>query len=160
MKRTTILFLVMALGTMLSTSLKAQDLQVYSITGSAKSIKGKTSTQIAPRQILTMQTLVDLGDGAKLVLIDESAKKQYTLSAKGKYSIEKLISLSRNSTKSISEMYLAYLKKQISGKGVLTSQTAVDDTFASIERETNDSVFIVAPADTLIIPTDSISIQQ
>lgn len=155
MKRNIILLLMIAFGTMLSTTLKAQELQVYSVTGTVKSIKGKTSTSISPRQILTMQTVVNMGAGAKLVLIDESAKKQYTLSATGTFSVEKLIALSKNSTKSLSDMYLAYLKKQISGKGVLTSQTAIDDTFASIERETIDSVFTIVP-DTITIPNDSI----
>lgn len=156
MKRNTILLFVMALGTMLSTTtLRAQDLQVYSVTGAAKIIDGKKSKEISPRQILTMHTVVNLGSGSRLVLIDESAKKQYTLSAMGTFSIEKLIAQSQNSTKSLSDKYMAYLMKQISGKGVLTSKTAVDDTFASIERETSDSIFTIAP-DTLSVPNDTI----
>lgn len=155
MRRNTILFIVIALSTMLSSAtLKAQDLQVYSVSGNAQTVEGKKSKEISPRQILTMQTVVNLGSGARLVLIDEKAKKQYTLSAVGTFSIEKLIAQSQNSTKSLSDKYMAYLMKQISGKGVLTSKTAVDDTFASIERETNDSIFTIAP-DTLTIQNNS-----
>lgn len=155
MRRNTILFIAIALSAMLSSAtLKAQDLQVYSVSGNAQTVEGKKSKEISPRQILTMQTVVNLGSGARLVLIDEKAKKQYTLSAVGTFSIEKLIAQSQNSTKSLSDKYMAYLMKQISGKGVLTSKTAVDDTFASIERETNDSIFIIAP-DTLTIQNNS-----
>lgn len=155
MKRYIVILLAMALGTMLSSTLKAQELQVYSVSGAVKMIQGKTSTQISPRQTLTMETVVNCSAGSRLVLIDESAKKQYTLSATGTFSIAKLIAQSQNSTKSLSDKYMAYLMKQISGKGVLTSKTAIDDTFASIERETNDSTFIVTP-DVLTNPNDTI----
>ena len=119
------------------------------MTGNAKLVRGKSSSTIAIRQKLNNESIVSLSAGDKIVLIDQRAKKQYTLSAKGTFSVEKLIANSNNSVKSLSDMYLSYLMKQINGKGVLTSKTAVDDTFASIERETPDSVFSDVPAATL-----------
>lgn len=141
MKRYYFLFMMWKAGTLFFT-LHAQDLLVYSVTGTAKVVKGKSSSAILPRQKLKKETIVNLGNGARLILIDQEAKKQYTLSATGTYSIDKLIAKSQNSIKSLSSMYLSYLMKQINGKGVLTSKTAIDDTFASIERDAKDSLFI------------------
>ena len=141
MKRYYFLFMMWMAGTLFFT-LHAQDLLVYSVTGTAKVVKGKSSSAILPRQKLKKETIVNLGNGARLILIDQEAKKQYTLSATGTYSIYKLIAKSQNSIKSLSSMYLSYLMKQINGKGVLTSKTAIDDTFASIERDAKDSLFI------------------
>lgn len=141
MKRYYFLFMMWMAGTLFFT-LHAQDLLVYSVTGTAKVVKGKSSSAILPRQKLKKETIVNLGNGARLILIDQEAKKQYTLSATGTYSIDKLIAKSQNSIKSLSSIYLSYLMKQINGKGVLTSKTAIDDTFASIERDAKDSLFI------------------
>ena len=140
MKHIQFILFLMIVGSSFS-SVKAQDLIVYSVTGTAKVVKGKTSSAISPRQKLNMESIVNFGKGAKLVLIDQQAQKQYTLSAAGTYTVEKLIAQSKNSVKSLSAMYLTYLMKQINGTGVLTSKTAVDDTFASIERGSKDSLF-------------------
>lgn len=139
MKRYSFIIFLLMVESLFAT-VQAQELIVYSVTGTAKVIKGKSSSIITPRQKIKMETVVNFGKGAKLVLIDQQMKKQYTLTATGTYTVEKLIAQSKNSVKSLSAMYLSYLMKQINGTGVLTSKTAVDDTFASIERG-NDSVF-------------------
>jgi hypothetical protein len=140
MKRLQFIILLLMVEALFS-SIKAQDLIVYSVTGTAKIITSKSSITITPRQKLDMETIINFGTGSKLVLIDLQTRKQYTLSATGTYTVEKLIAQSKNSVKSLSAMYLTYLMKQINGTGVLTSKTAVDDTFASIERGTSDSLF-------------------
>lgn len=142
MKRIHTLFLILAMGALTST-LNAQELLVYSVTGTVKLVKGKSSAPVALRQKLNNESVVNFKAGSKLVLIDQQAKKQYTLSATGTYSVGKLIAKSQNSVKNLSDMYLSYLMKQINGKGVLTSKTAIDDTYASIERG-QDSLFSVA----------------
>lgn len=142
MKRIHTLFLILAMGALTST-LSAQELLVYSVTGTVKLVKGKSSAPVALRQKLNNESVVNFKAGSKLVLIDQQAKKQYTLSATGTYSVGKLIAKSQNSVKNLSDMYLSYLMKQINGKGVLTSKTAIDDTYASIERG-QDSLFSVA----------------
>ena len=154
MKRYYILFLLLMVGT-LFTTLHAQDLLVYSVTGTAKVVKGKHSFVIAPRQKLSKETVVNLTKGSKLVLIDPEAKKQYTLSEVGTYSIEKLIATSQKSIKDLSDMYLSYLMKQINGKGVLTSKTAIDDTFASIERNSKDSILADSVKSGAILSNDN-----
>ena len=138
MKRNILILLLSLFGT----ASQAQDLYVYSIIGSIKEVKGKISAELTVRQTLTPQSVVNLSGGSKLVLVDPKNSKQYTLSAPGTYTVEKLIAKSKNSTKDLTKMYLSYLMKQISGKGVLTSQKAVDGGYASIERETDDSLFI------------------
>ena len=153
MKRYYFLFVMWMAGTLFFT-LHAQDLLVYSVTGTAKVVKGKSSSAILPRQKLKKETIVNLGTGARLILIDQEAKKQYTLSATGTYSIEKLIAKSQKSIKDLSDMYLSYLMKQINGKGVLTSKTAIDDTFASIERNASDSIIADSVSSNTIISND------
>ncbi len=138
MKRNIFILLMLLLGT----TCRAQDLYVYSIIGTVKEVKGKISSEITVRQVLTPQSVVNFANGSKLVLVDPQNSKQYTLTASGTYTIEKLIAKLKNSTKNLTKMYLTYLMKQISGKGVLTSQKAVDGGYASIERETDDSLFI------------------
>ena len=39
-------------------------------------------------------------------------------------------------------MYLSYMMKQIQGKGVLTSQRAINDVGGAIERGSEDSLFV------------------
>ncbi|MBQ9363346.1 MAG: hypothetical protein IJT97_08025 [Bacteroidaceae bacterium] len=138
MKRNILILILMLLGT----ASRAQDLYVYSIIGTVKEVKGKISAELTVRQTLTPQSVVNFTTGSKLVLVDPKNSKQYTLSASGTYVVEKLIAKSKNSTKDLTKMYLSYLMKQISGKGVLTSQKAVDGGYASIEREFDDSLFI------------------
>ena len=139
MKRHLLMLALMLLST---AAMQAQDLYIYSIIGIAKEVKGKISAELTVRQTLTPKSVIHLTQGSKLVLVDPKNSKQYTLSSQGTYTVEKLIAKSKNSTKELTKMYLAYLMKQISGKGVLTSQKAVDGGYASIERETDDSLFI------------------
>lgn len=138
MKRNIFILFMLLLGT----ACQAQDLYVYSIIGTVKEVRGKISAELTVRQVLTPTSVVNFASGSKLVLVDPQNSKQYTLTASGTYTVEKLIAKSKNSTKDLTKMYLSYLMKQISGKGVLTSQKAVDGGYASIERETDDSLFI------------------
>jgi hypothetical protein len=138
MKRNIFILFMLLFGT----ACQAQDMYVYSIIGTVKEVKGKISAELTVRQVLTPTSVVNFASGSKLVLVDPQNSKQYTLTASGTYTVEKLIAKSKNSTKDLTKMYLSYLMKQISGKGVLTSQKAVDGGYASIERETDDSLFI------------------
>lgn len=141
MKRLSILFMLMLTASI--ATVKAQDLYVYSVSGSVNEVKGKISSAINVRQSLTMKSVVTLKAGSKLVLVDQKNSKQYTLTAAGTNSVQNLIAKSKDSTKSLTKMYLSYLMKQIAGKGVLTSQKAVDGGYASIERDVDeDSLFV------------------
>jgi len=123
-------------------TISSQDLYVYSLIGVVKEVKGRVAAEVSVRQILTMKSVLNMGKGSQIVLIDPENSKQYTLSGNGTSSVQRMIARQNKSTKDLKKMYLSYLMKQLSGKGVLTSRKAVDGGYASIEREMNDSVFI------------------
>lgn len=141
MKKKLIALCLFLIGS-LSSTICAQDLYVYSITGKVKEVKGRMSAELNVRQTVTMKSVLNMAKGSQIVLIDPENKKQYTLSSVGTSSVQRLIARSDKSTKDLKDMYLAFLMKQLSGKGVLTSQKAVDGGYASIERDMDDSVFI------------------
>ena len=126
----------------LSCTASAQDLYVYSILGKVKEVKGKVSAELNVRQTLTMKSVINMTKGSQIVLIDPDNSKQYTLTGVGTSSVQRLIARSDKSTKELKKMYLDFLMKQLSGKGVLTSQKAVDGGYASIERSMSDSIII------------------
>ena len=126
----------------LSGTASAQDLYVYSILGKVKEVKGKVSAELNVRQTLTMKSVINMTKGSQIVLIDPDNSKQYTLTGVGTSSVQRLIARSDKSTKELKKMYLDFLMKQLSGKGVLTSQKAVDGGYASIERSMSDSIII------------------
>lgn len=141
MKKELIALCLFIIGS-LSSAVYAQDLYVYSIVGKVKEVKGRVSAELNVRQTLTMKSVLNMTKGSEIVLIDPENSKQYTLSGIGTSSVQRMIARSDKSTKDLKKMYLDFLMKQLSGKGVLTSQKAVDGGYASIERDMDDSVFI------------------
>lgn len=141
MKKELIALCLFIIGS-LSSTVYAQDLYVYSIVGKVKEVKGRVSAELNVRQTLTMKSVLNMTKGSEIVLIDPENSKQYTLSGIGTSSVQRMIARSDKSTKDLKKMYLEFLMKQLSGKGVLTSQKAVDGGYASIERDMDDSVFI------------------
>lgn len=139
MKRLLVLFLLVSSVTIAA---QAQDLYVYSMIGRIQVVKGKVHSDVSVRQALTMETVLSIEKGAKVVVVDKTQSKQYTFTTPGVFTVEKLISKDGNSTKDLSKAYLSYVMKQISGNGVLTSQKAVDGGYASIERDADDSLFV------------------
>ncbi len=141
MKRKTILFGLLAMSSLFC-KVSAQDLYVYSIVGQVKEVKGRVSADLNVRQTVTMKSVLNMKKGSQIVLIDPENSKQYTLSGVGTSSVQRMIARSDKSTKDLKKMYLDFLMKQLSGKGVLTSQKAVDGGYASIERDMSDSILI------------------
>lgn len=140
--KTKLIALCLILIGSLSGIASAQDLYVYSILGKVKEVKGKVSAELNVRQTLTMKSVINMTKGSQIVLIDPDNSKQYTLTGVGTSSVQRLIARSDKSTKELKKMYLDFLMKQLSGKGVLTSQKAVDGGYASIERSMSDSIII------------------
>lgn len=141
MKRN-VLLLSLLVASSLFCTLRAQDLYVYSIIGQVKEVKGRVSAELNVRQTVTMKSVLNMKKGSQIVLIDPENSKQYTLSGVGTSSVQRMIARSDKSTKDLKKMYLDFLMKQLSGKGVLTSQKAVDGGYASIERDMNDSILL------------------
>ena len=64
----------------LSSTICAQDLYVYSITGKVKEVKGRMSAELNVRQTVTMKSVLNMAKGSQIVLIDPENKKQYARS--------------------------------------------------------------------------------
>ncbi len=118
------------------------DYYVYSVIGDAKEVKGKIAAELNVRQSLFKNSVITIAKNSKLVLIDPENSKQYTISTPGTSTVERMIGKTGNSTKDLTKMYLSYMMKQIQGKGVLTSQRAINDVGGAIERDLEDSLFI------------------
>lgn len=118
------------------------DYYVYSIIGVVKEVKGRISSELSVRQSLFKSSVITIGKNSQLVIIDPANSKQHTLSTPGTSTIARMIGKSSNSTKDLTKMYLSYMMKQIQGKGVLTSQRAINDVGGAIERDTEDSLFV------------------
>lgn len=136
-----LLFVLMLIASAFSMEAYAQKLYVYETVGEVKLVKGKVASAITVRQELTMKSVINLKKGSRLVLIDTTDNKQYTLSTAGTASVEDIIAKSSKSIKQLNAAYMKFIMKQINGNGVLTSTKAVDGGYASIERgdSTDDS---------------------
>ena len=118
------------------------DYYVYSIIGVVKEVKGRISSELSVRQSLFKSSVITIGKNSQLVIIDPANSKQHTLSTPGTSTIARMIGKSSTSPKDLTKMYLSYMMKQIQGKGVLTSQRAINDVGGAIERDTEDSLFV------------------
>lgn len=135
------LFLILALLFVTTTVTHAQQYKVYSVKGTVKLINGKKIDDVKTDMNLAPASIVKIGNGSELVIIDTTSKKQYTCKQAGTTSVEKLISAATTSTKQLTAMYFTYLLNQITSKAG-TGKYA-DDVTASLERTTNDSVFSI-----------------
>lgn len=117
----------------LQASLSAQTLTVYHVVGKVTQHAEGKSTPLAMNAKVTRQTEVNVPYGGKLELIDESASERITLKKPGRGTIQSLINSNDNSVAKLSGSYVAYVKKQMSNKGLTSKQRYTD--FATVTRE-------------------------
>lgn len=133
----TLLLLILALP-----NVNAQEYYVYSVIGDVKEVKGKIASELTVRQTLTPQSVISVGKSSNLVIIDPVNSKQHTISDHGTTTLARFLNKSASTTKELTKMYLSYIMKQIRGKGVLTSQRAINEVGGAIERDVEDSLFV------------------
>lgn len=90
----------------------AQSYQVYSVKGNVKTAKGvvKKGDKIAGN------TAVTVAVDCRLVLLSEADKKLYTVKVAGKGTLAELVKSSTTTSQTLTDSYLAFVKKKISGE--------------------------------------------
>lgn len=129
--------LLMALLTCLSA--EAQVLKVYYVAGNVTQTTGGKKKAVALNDALSMQTQVSVPYGGKLELLNEQKSERITIKVPGTGTIKTLLSASGNTVSSLSERYVAYVKKQMTNKGLVSKQRYSD--FATVTRQV-DSVAV------------------
>ena len=81
MKTKSLLFLVLLLA--LTSAAGAQTYTVYSVTGSAKIVKGKNTSLLQPRKQLNANSRLLIEPESAVTLLDEKSNKMYSFSAEG-----------------------------------------------------------------------------
>lgn len=111
----------------------AQALKAVYVAGKVKAtVKGKEIV-VSNNQMLSSETQVTIPFEGKLELLDEANSKRIILKTPGTGSIKTLTSASGNSVSALSERYVAYMKKQMTNKGLTSKQRHSD--FATVTRE-------------------------
>lgn len=111
----------------------AQKLVAYRVVGKVtQTLQGK-QIPLKMNTTLNYGTEISIPYGAKVELVDEKQAKRLILKKPGKGSVKSLSSGAENSVSSISAQYLAYVKKQMTNKGLVSQQRYTD--FATVTRE-------------------------
>ena len=131
MKQSTRLIAIAALA-MQAIGLTAQNLQTYHVVGDVTYMKDGSSQPLVMQTIVTPSTVVNVPYGGKLELIDPTNSKRITISQPGKGTVEVLSKAEGNTVANVSERYVAYVKNQMTNKG-LTAQKRYTD-FATVTR--------------------------
>lgn len=127
---------------MLPVLVHAQELVAYHVVGKVTCVAQSGNKEVVMNTRLTGATTVSIPYGGKLELLDETNKKRITLKKPGKGTIKALAAQEENSVLSLSAKYVAYVKKQLSNKGLTSKQRYTD--FATVTREL-DSVATAKP---------------
>ncbi len=131
MKQTTRLIAIATLVVQ-TAGLTAQNLQTYHVVGDVTYMKDGSSQPLVMQTTVTPTTVVNVPYGGKLELIDPTNSKRITISQPGKGTVESLSKAEGNSVSNVSERYVAYVKNQMTNKG-LTAQKRYTD-FATVTR--------------------------
>lgn len=127
-----LLFLVLA-----STfTAQAQQYDVFSLRGNVRLVKGKASTPLKLRQVVNGDSHLLVPSTGKLILLDKSNSKLYTINKPYNGKVSALVAdNARCSVKALSKQYLRYLVNQMAGKGVIETRTCYMDRTASAYRD-------------------------
>lgn len=113
MKKLVILFLVI----MSTVSLNAQKLVVYSLMGKVELIQSGSAHRVQLRDVITMNSVINIPFRGCIVLYDAKNMKQYTLKSPGRATVASMISNGSNSIKELTSDYVAFISRQISNGG-------------------------------------------
>lgn len=120
-------------------SAEAQVLKVYYVAGNVTQTVGGKKKDVTLNDALSMQTQITIPYGGKLELLNEQKSERITIKVPGTGTIKTLMSASGNTVSSLSERYVAYVKKQMTNKGLVSKQRHSD--FATVTRQV-DSVAV------------------
>lgn len=115
----------------------AQKLLAYRVVGEVtQTVRGK-QVPLVMNASVDYATDINIPYGAKVELLDEANSKRIILKKPGRGSVKELSGGTDNSVVDISAQYLAYVRKQMTNKGLVSKQRYTD--FATVTRQV-DSV--------------------
>ncbi len=132
--RRCIFIMIMLLAAM---GVNAQNLVAYHVMGKVTYSTSSGNKAVELNTRLTASTIVNIPYGGKLELLDEQGKKRITISQVGKGTIQQLSSYNGNSISVLTDKYVAYVKKQLTNKGLVSNKRYTD--FAVVTRK-QDSI--------------------
>lgn len=118
-----------------------QKLQTYHVVGEITYIDNGVSKPLVMKTEISPNTVINIPYGCKVEFLDAKNSKRILLQSPGKGTVTALSTTEGNSISALSERYVAYVKKQMTNKG-LTSQQRYTD-FATVTRSL-DSIADVA----------------
>lgn len=111
----------------------AQKLLAYRVVGEVTQIVKGEQIPLVMNTSVDYATEINIPYGAKVELLDEARSKRLILQKPGRGSVKAFSEESSNSVADISAQYLAYVKKQMTNKGLVSKQRYTD--FATVTRE-------------------------
>lgn len=148
--------------------LKAQDYQVRMVEGNVRMREGKGWTELKPGAGIAKNTVVNIGKGAKLVLLDmvlpaekTEAPKEYSFCEPGTLSVERLIV--KSSTRVISTTLFNYYKKLLAKGTSAVDKHSLGERYTTVVRDADsllsdvDSLSVAVP-DSIIVSNDTIAV--
>lgn len=124
---------------------QSKSYMVYSVIGDIYIQKGQQKTRLRPRSHVSNTDIVIIPKGAALNLLDEASSSMRSLSIEGKMELRDLLALQKNSPKSLSKQYFAYLVKQLfnsASQKMSHPDCYMQSTGTSYRSDDVDSIFL------------------
>ena len=119
-----------------------QSLLVYHVVGQVSYRVNGVSKPLVMNTKVTAQTSITVPYGGKVELLNEQSKQRVTIKQPGQGTIKQLSAARGNSVSQLSGKYIAYVKKQLGNKNLVSQKRYTD--FVTVTREL-DSVAVAAP---------------
>ena len=117
----------------------AQDYLAFNVVGNVQYEKAGRLVDLNMKDRFPANAIVHIPSGAKLEVLNERNRQRYILTKPGKGIVAVLAKTSGNRTMELTMRYIAYVKKQMTNKGLTSRQRLTD--FATVTRkkaETSD----------------------
>lgn len=126
-------YFLLTLIFLLSVQVQGQSLLVYHVVGKVMYNAKGAMKPLVMNTPVTANTSISVPYGGKVELLDEKSRKRIIIKKPGRGSIAQLSASEGNSVSELSVKYVAYVKKQLTNKG-LTSRERYSD-FATVTRK-------------------------
>ncbi len=148
--------------------LKAQDYQVRVVEGNVRMREGKVWTELKRGARIAKNTVVNIGKGAKLILLDmvlpeekTETPREYSFCEPGTFSVERLIA--KSFKRGISITLFNYYKKVLADGISDVSKHSLGEYYTTVVRDADsllsdvDSLSVAVP-DSIIVSNDTIAV--
>lgn len=150
--------------------LKAQEeYQVRIVEGTVKMRNGKEWTDLKQGAEVTKSTVINIGKGTKLTLIDKALPdqktempKEYCFCEPGTLSVERLITKTSTSVRTLSRTLFSYYKKLLANGGS-TYKRGVGEEYTTVVRDADsllsdvDSLAVTVKDSVIVVPNDTVA---